>query len=196
MHTPVQRNYAIAWCIGVDCKFNGGFGVAAFTLAELESMVVVNMGDYKTARGETKLMTKDLGSCVGVALRDPHTGVGGLLHVMLPNHTMTGRQDFVAAKYADSGLDEMIDTLVLEGAQRKRLVAKIAGAAHMFHCDEIPESRDISSRNLNAVIEKLDALGIPLLASDVGENFPRTVVFEPGSGSFRILTPGKEEKMI
>ena len=50
--------------------------MAAFTVAELENMVIVNMGDYKTAKGEKKLMTKDLGSCVGVALRDPHTGVG------------------------------------------------------------------------------------------------------------------------
>ena len=52
MHTPVQGNYAIVWCIGVDCKFNGGFGVAAFTLAELESMVVVNMGDYKKSEAK------------------------------------------------------------------------------------------------------------------------------------------------
>ena len=50
--------------------------MAAFTVAELENMVIVNMGDYKTAKGEKKLMTKDLGSCVGVALRDPHTEIG------------------------------------------------------------------------------------------------------------------------
>lgn len=55
--------------------------MAAFTVAELENMVIVNMGDYKTAKGEKKLMTKDLGSCVGVALRDPHTGVGGKAHI-------------------------------------------------------------------------------------------------------------------
>lgn len=65
--------------------------MATFTVSELESMVVVNMGDYKTAKGEKKLMTKDLGSCIGVALRDPHTGVGGLLHVMLPYHRATNR---------------------------------------------------------------------------------------------------------
>lgn len=29
----------------------GGVEVATFTVAELESMIVVNMGDYKTARG-------------------------------------------------------------------------------------------------------------------------------------------------
>lgn len=172
--------------------------MATFTLAELESMIVVNMGDYKTARGEKKLMTKDLGSCVGVAVRDPQTGVGGLLHVMLPHHNVAkeAEESFVAAKYADTGLDEMIRTLVQQGAGRKHLVAKIAGAAHMIRNATIPESRDISSRNLNAVKEKLAELQIPLLAADVGEHFPRTVVFEPGNGTFRILTPGKEEKRI
>lgn len=62
--------------------------MATFTVAELENMIVVNMGDYKTSRGEKKLLTKDLGSCVGVAVRDPRTGVGGLLHVMLPDHSI------------------------------------------------------------------------------------------------------------
>ena len=69
-------------------------------------MLLVNMGDFKTARGEQKLFTKDLGSCVGVAVRDPQTGVGGLLHVMLP-HCRASHDEgtpTVAAKYADSGL--------------------------------------------------------------------------------------------
>lgn len=172
--------------------------MATFTVAELESMILVNMGDYKTARGEKKLMTKDLGSCVGVAVRDPQTGVGGLLHVMLPDHNMARHGDisYVATKYADSGLDEMVRALVTQGAERRRLVAKIAGAAHMIRNAAIPESKDISARNLMAVQKKLGALQIPLLAADVGEHYPRTVVFEPGSGTFRILTPGMEEKWI
>lgn len=171
--------------------------MATFTLEELESMIVVDMGDYKTSRGERRLMTKDLGSCVGVAVRDPYVGVGGLLHVMLPYHGNSEDGGFFsAAKYADTGLDEMIKTLVLQGAKREHLVAKIAGGAHMIKSVQIPESRDISSRNLEAVKRKLGELGIPLLASDVGEYWPRTVVFEPGSGMFRILTPGKAEKIL
>ena len=84
----------------------------------------------------------------------------------------------------------------MEGAQRSRMQAKIAGAAHMIRNAVIPESRDISTRNLTAVREKLEELRIPLLAADVGDYFPRTVVFEPGSGAFRILTPGRAEKWI
>lgn len=172
--------------------------MATFTVAELESMIVVNMGDYKTAKGEKNLMTKDLGSCVGVAVRDSQTGIGGLLHVMLPHCGETGGDNipFIAAKYADSGIDEMIRALVMQGAERERLVAKIAGAAHMIRNAMIPESRDISARNLEAVMQKLEQLQIPLLAADVGDHFPRTVVFQPGSGTFRILTPGKAEKRI
>lgn len=172
--------------------------MATFTVAELASMLLVNMGDFKTARGEQKLFTKDLGSCVGVAVRDPQTGVGGLLHVMLPHCRASHDKGTptVAAKYADSGLDEMIQALVTEGAQRSRLQAKIAGGAHMIRNAVIPESRDISTRNLTAVREKLEELQIPLLAADVGDHFPRTVVFEPGSGAFRILTPGRAEKWI
>lgn len=172
--------------------------VAAFTVAELESMILVNMGDYKTAKGEKNLMTKDLGSCVGVAVWDPQTGVGGLLHVMLPHYGGPGECGALSAatKYADTGLDEMTRALVQQGAKRSRLVAKIAGAAHMIKNATIPESRDISARNLTAVMKKLEELRIPVLAADVGEHFPRTVVFEPGSGTFRILTPGKAEKRI
>ena len=32
--------------------------MATFTVSELESMVVVNMGDYKTAKGEKKLIDR------------------------------------------------------------------------------------------------------------------------------------------
>lgn len=120
-----------------------------------------------------------------------------LLHVMLPHHGEAGDgMPFVAAKYADTGLDEMVRALVMQGAVRERLVAKIAGAAHMIRNATIPESRDISSRNLEAVTKKLAELQIPLLAAEVGEHFPRTVVFEPGSGTFRIYTPGRQERQI
>ena len=49
-----------------------------------DSIILVNMADYKVATGTKKLMTRDLGSCVAVCMRDPVRGIGGLLHIMLP----------------------------------------------------------------------------------------------------------------
>jgi len=160
-------------------------------------MISVEMGDYKTARGDAKLITRDLGSCVGIAMWDPVSGVGGLLHIMLPQCDQIGTAEVITpAKYADTGIEEMMRTLLLQGAKRERLRTKIAGAAHMYKTEGIPESEDISSRNLAAVRKKLMELNIPVVASEVGEYKPRTMVFEPGSGTLAIVMAGKIYKVV
>lgn len=60
----------------------------------------------------------------------------------------------------------------------------------------ISESRDISSKNVAAVKKKLGELHIPLLAEEVGEHYPRTVVFDTSSGVLRIITSGREDRML
>ena len=168
--------------------------MASFTLQEIASMITVNMGDYKVACGEKKLITRDLGSCVGVAIRDPQTEVGGLIHVMLPEYMPSSTGD--AAKYADTGIDELVHILVKKGAEPRRLVAKIAGGAHMIMHPVISESKDISSKNVAAVKKKLNELHIPVLAEEVGEHYPRTVVFNTSSGVLRIVTSGRKDRML
>lgn len=172
--------------------------MAIFTLQELKSMITVSMGDYKTAKGDAKLVTKDLGSCVGIAMWDSKADIGGLLHIMLPHHVSPDSVagTFNPAKYADTGLDEMVGALVRQGALRSRLQVKICGAAHMLKMDNVPESEDISSRNLAAVEKKLSELKIPIIASDVGGYRPRTMVFEPGSGSLMVVLGGKTCKLM
>lgn len=171
--------------------------MAAYTVQELKGMITVNMGDYKTGRGGVRLITRDLGSCVGIALRDPKTGVGGLLHIMLPRYVPDKAGEHTnPARYADIGTEAMVKDLLRMGAKKERLVAKIAGAAHMFNTNPTVEKTDISSKNLSAVQAKLAELGIPVLASDAGEHLPRTVVFEPGSGTLEIVIAGKIAKVL
>lgn len=166
-------------------------------LGELQDMIVVGMGEYQLSQGMRQLMTRDLGSCVGVAIRDPHIGVGGLLHVMLPNYT---QHDPLAAgqktRYADVGIEEMVGRLIIRGADKGRLEAKIAGAAHMIKLGDTPQSSDISSRNLAAVRQKLTEMHIPILAAEVGGTYPRTVYYEPASGILRVHTSGMEERVL
>ncbi len=167
----------------------------AFTLDELQSMITVNMGDYKLARGSQKLITRDLGSCVAIAMYDSQTGIGGLLHIMLPQYTnIAPGTEQNPAKYADTGIETLIKELVMKGAKRERLVAKLAGGAHMVRSDS--ESSDISSRNAKAVRKKLALMNIPVLAAELGGYHPRTVTFEPGNGTLRILTAGKTDKVL
>lgn len=163
----------------------------------MQDIIVVNMADYKLARGKQKLMTRDLGSCVAVAMRDGEKGIGGLLHIMLPacpSPEETKEKEY--PKFADTGIDLMIRQLVLAGAVRSRLTVKLAGAAHVVKSQFVPISQDISSRNLEAVKKKLAQCQIPILAMEVEEDFPRTVIFEPESGIVQIKTVGKKDRFI
>lgn len=161
----------------------------------MEDYITVKIADYKVAKGTQKLITRDLGSCVAVALRDPEKRIGGLLHVMLP-FSIQDVEESQYPKYADSGITALVNKLYQMGADKKKLVAKIAGAAHIIRTPGVPEEQDISSRNLKAVREKLTELSIPILAQEVEDYIPRTVIFEPQTGELVIKTVGKADKKI
>lgn len=161
----------------------------------MEDYITVKIADYKVAKGTQKLITRDLGSCVAVALRDPEKKIGGLLHVMLP-YSIQDVEESQYPKYADSGITALVNKLYQMGADKKKLVAKIAGAAHIVRTPGVPEEQDISSRNLKAVREKLTELSIPILAQEVEDYIPRTVIFEPQTGELVIKTVGRADKKI
>lgn len=161
----------------------------------MDELITVGMADYKLAKGRQKLVTRDLGSCIAIALRDPKTGVGGLLHIMLPK-APKDIDEAQAPKYADSGLELIVFKMRVMGAAPDRLVAKLAGGAHIVRTELVPESEDVSSRNLRAVKKKLTEMSIPVVSCEVGDCFPRTVIFEPESGTYQIKTVGKKDRFI
>lgn len=163
----------------------------------MQEMIVVNMADYKLSRGRQKLTTRDLGSCVAVAIRDAEKGIGGLLHIMLPKCVdLAGTSEREYPKYADTGIELMIRQMVLTGASKERMTAKLAGAAHIVRTEFVPISEDISSRNLEAVKRKLAECQIPVLAMEVEDEYPRTVIFDPETGMMQIKTMGRADRFI
>ena len=140
----------------------------------LDEMIKVGMADLKTCKSPEVLTTLGLGSCVGVAIYDPVSKISGLLHCMLPDSTQF-RNNSNTAKYADSGIDELISQMVKLGANRARLVAKIAGGAQMFAMKTNNDTLRVGERNVEAVKKKLSELNIRLLAEDCGLNYGRTV---------------------
>lgn len=160
-------------------------------------MITVRMADYKVARGDQKLITRDLGSCIGIVVRDPKTGIGGLLHAMLP--TTLIRKDIPVEqlpKYVDLGLERMLSEMEKMGANRRYMEAKMAGAAHIIQYQSVSPSRDISSRNIQVAVEYLEKYKIKILGMEVGDRYPRTVIFEPGSGMTVVKTFGKPDRYL
>ena len=159
-------------------------------------IIKVGMADLKTCKAPDAVTTLGLGSCVGIALRDPVLKIGGLVHIMLPDSKALRSNNSVIAKFADTGIVELVRQLELMGANRSRLVAKIAGGATMFQVQSRSEIMKIGERNVSSTIKTLDSLKIKLLAQDTGANYGRTVTFFPETGEFHIRAVGKSQKII
>ena len=160
----------------------------------MSEIIKVGMADLKTCLPPNGITTLGLGSCVGIALRDKNSKVGGLAHIMLPDSTVIANQTNVA-KFADTGIIELIKQMEKLGAVKRNMVAKIAGGATMFAMSS-RTNLNVGERNVEAVKAKLKELGIPILAEDTGLNYGRTVVFYPETGDYVIKAVGKPEKVI
>ncbi len=115
--------------------------------------------------------------------------------MMLPD-SKSIRNNSNIPKFADTGIEELVRQIVSAGASRSRLVAKIAGGAQMFSFQNKDDMVRIGDRNVEAAKKKLQEMRIPLLASDTGKNFGRTVIFYPETGDFIIRSVGKGERVI
>lgn len=161
----------------------------------MSQMIKVGMADLKICKSPDAVTTLGLGSCVGIAIRDPQTKIGGLAHIMLPDSTQIASNSNIP-KFADTGTKELVKQLIAAGANKTRLVAKIAGGAQMFAFQSSNDLTSVGERNVIAVKKVLKELNIPLLSQDTGLNYGRTVEFYPETGDYLIKSVGKPTKTI
>lgn len=161
----------------------------------MNEMIKVGMADLNVCTSPNALTTLGLGSCVGIVLFDPIRKIAGLVHVMLPDSTKILNNEN-KAKFADTGIDALIHEMVKIGAERRALIAKIAGGAQMFAFKNNNEMMRIGDRNVEATKLKLQQLGISIKAEDTGLNYGRTIEFYPETGILLIKSVGKEIKKV
>jgi chemotaxis protein CheD len=157
--------------------------------------IKVGIADMNVVLPPDAIMTIGLGSCVGIAIRDKTSKIGGLVHIMLPS-SLEVKSNANIAKFADTGIPELVKRLEAKGAVRSRMVAKIAGGARMFAFQSKSELSAVGERNVEATKKVLAELRIPIIAEDTGENYGRTVTFFPETGDYEIKAVGKPLKMI
>lgn len=164
----------------------------------MSEIIKVGMADLKTCVSPNGVTTLGLGSCVGIAIRDPQTKIGGLAHIMLPDSTAMRNSQLNIAKFADTGIVELVRQMERLGAVRKRMVAKIAGGATMFPFQGQGNVNvgQVGDRNVEATKAKLRELNIPIIAQDTGANYGRTVIFYPETGDYHIRAVGRTETII
>jgi chemotaxis protein CheD len=156
--------------------------------------LTIGISDMKTSsRSDDVLVTYSLGSCVGLSLYDPAACVGGLVHCMLPLSTL----DVEKAKanpqmFTDTGVAALLQAVFDLGAERKRLIAKVAGAASLL--DEKGLFR-IGERNYTVLRKVLWKNNILIAAEDVGGTIARTLSLYMATGRTTIRSGGREREL-
>jgi chemotaxis protein CheD len=101
-----------------------------------------------------------------------------------------------AGKYADTALAAILGQILEMGGHRERLVAKVAGGAHMFGSTSPPERETLGERNIRAVLEGLGRSGIEVTGMDIGGSYGRTLLADASTGKVLITSLRREPKEI
>lgn len=165
-------------------------------MTKAETMVKVGIADLNIVTAPGMIRTAGLGSCVGIVIYDEGKHIAGLSHILLPDSSLAKQTDINYFKYADTAIPILVNKLVGEGARRYALKAKLAGGAQMFHFTSNSDIMRIGPRNTEAVLAILEALRIPVIASDTGGKIGRTIEFNPQTNRLKIKKASKEEQFI
>ncbi|MBU5254780.1 chemotaxis protein CheD [Tissierella praeacuta] len=158
-------------------------------------IIKIGMADLNVAKAPNLLTTLGLGSCVGITLYDKINKIAGLAHIMLPSSREIKNNDN-KAKFADTGIEELLDLMLKSGANKNNLVAKIAGGSQMFNFNSNNNILKIGERNVIATKDKLKELNIKIVSEDTGGNFGRTIILNSIDGLLQVKTIGHGEKTI
>ena len=156
---------------------------------------VVGLADMKVSCDrDGELITYALGSCLGVAIHDPVAGVGALAHLMLP--LSSSDPEKAAEKpclYVDTGVPRLFRAAYSAGAEKRRLVVKVAGGGSLN--DEDDDVFQIGKRNFIVLRKLLWQNGVLLQGHDVGGRLSRTMTLAVATGEVTIRTNGEVRRL-
>jgi chemotaxis protein CheD len=147
--------------------------------------VAVGISDMKiSSRAEDLLITYSLGSCIGLSVYDFAHHLGGLIHCLLPTAKLDPEKAAAnPCMFVDSGVSSFLQALFNLGAQRRTMIAKVAGGAKLF---EDAQLFNVGERNHTMLRKILWKNNIMVSGEDVGGSIPRTMSLEMGTGVTRL----------
>jgi chemotaxis receptor (MCP) glutamine deamidase CheD len=158
------------------------FAASASSTQRADDGVTLYIGGIHVSRHPVIIKTL-LGSCISVCLWDPPTRIGGMNHFMLPRGGGSSYGSD-AARFGVHAMDCLIGEMMKLGADRRRLVAKVFGGAHVL--DIKVSAVGVPQQNIEFIREFLQSEGMRILAEDMGGYHPRHVHFFTENGRARV----------
>jgi chemotaxis protein CheD len=104
-------------------------------------------------------------------------------HFMLPEDNSVGNNswmngtDGLATRYGSYAMESLINELMKLGAKRERLEVKIFGGGRI-----LPAMTDVGAKNIAFARNFLKLEGFRVAAEDLGDVYPRRVLYFPKTG--------------
>ncbi len=145
---------------------------------------VVGVSDLKVSRSQGDIIiTHALGSCLGITAYDASVGVGGMVHVMLPqSKTDPEKARLKPAMYVDTGLQCLLNEVYKLGAKKDNLEIIVAGGASMKREHGSEDYFKIGKRNFTMLRKLLWKNGFIISKQDVGGHISRTMTLDISTG--------------
>lgn len=160
-----------------------------------KEIIEVGMGHMQLHATPSILVTRGLGSCVGITLYDRVKKIGAMAHSMLPDiNKATVKTN--KARFVNSAIEKMFEDLRNEGCNRLHLEAKLFGGAKMFSFISSDSCLNLGEKNVAMAREMLLKYELPLIVQEVGGTFGRTIEFNLESGMVLIRTVSFGEKEV
>ncbi len=156
--------------------------------------VVVGIADLAmTADPDATLVTYALGSCIGVTVFDPVARVGGLLHLMLPQSSLSpDKAARSPCMFADTGVPLLFTRAYELGARKERMVVCAAGGAEIL-ADE--GHFKIGSRNRTMLRKLFWKNNVLIAAEDTGGTHSRTMSLSLADGLVTVKNKSEERAL-
>ncbi len=97
-------------------------------------------------------------------------------------------------KFATQAVPMLLEKVVAMGANRARLVCKIAGGAQVLQTSAMRDSFRIGERNRDAVLAALRSAGVRVHSEDCGGNVGRSFRLTAGDGRMSVKRLGADWK--
>jgi chemotaxis protein CheD len=165
--------------------------MSQWVIPQPKKTLVVGVADMAASNDPaTELVTYSLGSCLGITVWDPGLKAGGLLHLMLPDSSIDATKAATAPfMFVDTGVPRLFRAVYNLGADRRRIVIKVAGGAQFLDPGSV---FNIGGRNQKALMQLLQQNQYAIHAQDMGGVCSRTVRLDLATGKMLIRSSGTE----
>ena len=152
-----------------------------------ENLIEVSMGNMRTGCAPARLITRALGSCLGITFYHSGKKIGAMAHPMLPDIDKA-RMKSNPNRFVNSVIRKTLEDLEKMGCLKASLVAKLFGGAHMFSFITVDSILNVGEKNIEMARIILNELSIKITAEEVGGTFGRTIELNLENGKVFVDT--------